>query len=97
MKVTHDIIEQVERFAGAVGVTPSALCRAASGNPRLWERMKRRVKTLEADFARIEKHVSNNQNSPSNPVPSSEGVVADGSLPVQNVGAVVNDFKGDAA
>ena len=56
-----DILNDVEAFAADRGVSPATVCRNATGNPRLYERMKRREETLRADFARLREYMNSTQ------------------------------------
>lgn len=60
MENIHDAIQRIEKYAVAANTTPSGVCRAATGNPRLFDRMKRRVEVVLDDVARIEKHMQEN-------------------------------------
>jgi hypothetical protein len=87
----HDIIPQVEAKANEAGVSPAHLCRVASGNPRLFTRLKSRIAQIERDMSRID--AAFNMLSPSATGCGS----ADGVLPAQNMGTVgdnVNLSKG---
>lgn len=53
MKFVHDTIARVRAFAEMTGTTPEKVCRNATGNPRLWQRLLRRVNQLEDDCERI--------------------------------------------
>lgn len=50
-----ELMAEVERYAAERGVSPSTVCRLATNNPRLFERMKRRAAQIEADAARVKK------------------------------------------
>lgn len=63
MDHVSNLIERVEEYADAVGVTPSTVFRKATGNPRLWERFKRRADSLESDIARVEQYILDNPAS----------------------------------
>jgi ferritin-like metal-binding protein YciE len=56
----HEILRRVEAYAKASGVTPDKVCRAATSNPRLYERLKRRAEQTQADVERLEKHMREN-------------------------------------
>lgn len=60
MEQLHNIIRQVEAYAEAAGVKPDTVCRAATKNPRLFERLKRRAADVEADIERLEKWMRDN-------------------------------------
>ena len=54
------IIPAVEAFADRHGVLPATVVRKATGNPRLYERLKARAEKLEEDIGRIAKFLSEN-------------------------------------
>ena len=56
----HDIIRRVEEYAASAGIRPETVCRAATGNPRLFPRLKKRVELVEADVERLDKHMREN-------------------------------------
>jgi Holliday junction resolvasome RuvABC ATP-dependent DNA helicase subunit len=62
MKFVHDTIARVRAFAELTGTTPDRVCRNATGNPRLWERLLRRVDQLETDCERIVSYMDTAQN-----------------------------------
>jgi hypothetical protein len=53
MQNIHQIIQQVEEFASRHGMRPDLVCRKASGNPRLLDRLHRRAAQTEIDIARL--------------------------------------------
>ena len=61
MKSITDIIEKVDAFAQVAGIKPSQVCRAATGNPRLYDRLKRRAEQTQADATRLEEYMAKNQ------------------------------------
>ena len=54
------ILQQVERYAEATGVSPDTVCRNATGNPRLYDRLKRRLEQTERDIQRLTQHLEDN-------------------------------------
>lgn len=52
-----DLLKRIDAFAEASGVAPATVVRKATGNPRLYERLKRREETLRLDIERIERHI----------------------------------------
>lgn len=60
MKNPHDVIRRLERYADKAGTTPAAIARKVTANPRMWERLKRRVKQLENDIERLDAFMSDN-------------------------------------
>lgn len=60
MSSIHDIIHKVERYARQAETSPEAVCRAATANPRLYSRLKRRAKQTASDIERLEQHMKDN-------------------------------------
>ena len=56
----HDTLRRVEEYAAAAGVSPASVCRAATGNPRLFERLKRRAEYQSEVIDILEKHMAEN-------------------------------------
>lgn len=56
----HSIIRRVEEYAALAGIRPETVCRAATGNPRLFPRLKKRVELVEADVERLDRHMREN-------------------------------------
>jgi hypothetical protein len=57
----HDlkhIIAEIEALAAETGILPNSVVRAATGNPRLYERMKRRAEMLDRDNAAILRYIA---------------------------------------
>ncbi len=52
-----DIIARVESVASERGVAPATVCRNATGNPRLYDRLKRREEHLRGDLDRLGKYL----------------------------------------
>lgn len=53
-------ISRIEAYAEAAGIMPETVCRRATNNPRLFDRLKRRAQDLEYDLARIEAYMRDN-------------------------------------
>ena len=53
MATHHSILDEIERFCAATGLKPSTVCRRATGNPRLHERLPNKLDKLEADVRAI--------------------------------------------
>ena len=49
----HDFFARVERFCADQGISPATLCGRATGNARLFGRMKRRAAQLGQRLAEI--------------------------------------------
>ncbi|MEP0190050.1 MAG: hypothetical protein ABJE00_06505 [Erythrobacter sp.] len=60
MNDIHKLLREVETYAKAAGLSPEAVCRAATRNPRLYDRLKRRAEQTDADVSRLEKYMRNN-------------------------------------
>lgn len=60
MDKLHETLRRVEEYAERAGVTPQSVCRAATGNPRLYERLRRRRETLRETLDRLEQHMREN-------------------------------------
>jgi hypothetical protein len=56
----HDIISELERYAKAKGTTPASVCRAATKNPRMLDRLKRRAKRVETEIETIRRYMAEN-------------------------------------
>lgn len=62
MHTIDTIIPAVEAFAARHGVLPSTVVRKATGNPRLYDRLKDRAARVEEDIARIARFMADNQS-----------------------------------
>jgi hypothetical protein len=60
MDKVHFTLRKIEAYAAAKGATPEAVCRAATGNPRLYERLKDRVEYTDRVIDRLERHIAEN-------------------------------------
>lgn len=56
----HDVITRIEKYANAAGIQPETVVRRATNNPRLFERLKRKADSIDADIAKIEAHMRDN-------------------------------------
>jgi hypothetical protein len=56
----HETLRRVEEYAAAAGTSPDSVCRAATGNPRLFERLKRRAEYQTEVIAILNKHMAEN-------------------------------------
>lgn len=95
MHTIDTIIPAVEDFAARHGVLPATVVRKATGNPRLYDRLKERAAKLEEDIVRIARFMADN---------SSVDALPDGSPDLNNdsdTGATVSQvgktIPGDAA
>lgn len=57
MQNLHDILTRVEARARIEGTTPEKLCRKITGDPRLYERLKRRADKTEQVIKRLESYL----------------------------------------
>ena len=86
MNIQHEIIHELDVYAEKSGVDASTVCRKATGNPRLRERLEARIDRVQSDVDRLRKFMMDNP-------PSS--CSTDGALP-KDVGTSGADFKGEA-
>lgn len=56
----HETIRRVEEYSKRKGRPPSHVAREATNNPRLWDRLKRRVDRLERDVRLMEEYMASN-------------------------------------
>jgi len=84
----HDILRELDEYAALAKVDPSTVCRKATGNPRLRERLAKRIERMSADADRLRKYMAENP-----PVESGSGSLACDN----NVPASTDDCKGGAA
>lgn len=59
----HDIIRDLEEYSSEAGVAVSTVCRNATGNPRLYERLKRRIDRTQADVDALRKYMIENPSA----------------------------------
>jgi len=71
----HETLRRVEEYANAAGPPPASVCRAATGNPRLFDRLKRRAEYQSGVIEALNKHMAEN------PVPCDEPAPATGEAP----------------
>ena len=60
MSKHHDILRELEAYAEAADCDPKAVCRKATGNPRLHDRLKRRIERLENDISALRDFMAKN-------------------------------------
>jgi len=68
MSDIHDLIRRVDAYAKAAKISPAHVCRLATGNSRLYPRLKRRASDLEKLQSLIDGHISKH------PVADSAGI-----------------------
>ena len=49
----YDILEELKDFERRTSISPAAVCRKATGNPRMFERLVRRLKQTKEQVAAI--------------------------------------------
>jgi ferritin-like metal-binding protein YciE len=77
----HHIISAVTDFAAKTGQRPEQVCRKATGNPRLLQRLQRRAAQTESDWRRLEKlMLSDAQHEQNSTVPIVTQVNGTGTL-----------------
>jgi len=67
MSIHYHIIQEIDEYAAKAGLEPSTVCRNATGNPRLRERLLRRLEQADADMEKLRAFMEKN------PVPAREG------------------------
>lgn len=50
---SQELIELIERHSRETSLSPSTICERATGNSRLYDRLKRRVEQVDRDAKRI--------------------------------------------
>jgi hypothetical protein len=60
MNTHHDILRELEAYAEAADTDPKAVCRKATGNPRLHDRLIRRIERLETDISALRDFMASN-------------------------------------
>jgi hypothetical protein len=65
MQDIHLILSKVQDYAAQAGVTPSTVCRNATGNPRLFDRLSRRAEQTDSDLKRLVAFIEANPVKPS--------------------------------
>ena len=61
--LARSILASVERYAADADMSPESVCRAATGNPRLYERLKRRAEYTETIASQLSKYMRENPAS----------------------------------
>ena len=56
----YDIIRELDAYAEKAGVDASTVCRKATGNPRLRERLARRIDRMAEDEGRLRAYMASN-------------------------------------
>lgn len=62
MHTIDTIISAVDAYAKAHNADPANVVRRATGNPRLYDRLKRRVAKMEEDIERIARFMADNSS-----------------------------------
>ena len=70
MEQVEELLSEIDAYAALNGIQPETVCRLATGNPRLRDRLLRRSERLAADIERLRSYMSN--KTPSESAPSSE-------------------------
>ena len=60
MSKHHDILRELDEYAAQAGVEVSTVCRKATGNPRLHQRLASRIRRTAADVERLRKFMADN-------------------------------------
>lgn len=60
----HSLIASIEEYADAAGKAPGTVCREATGNFRLYDRLKRRAALTEVDSERLLAFMASNPVTP---------------------------------
>jgi ferritin-like metal-binding protein YciE len=71
MTYHHDILAELDEYARRADTTPPSVCRRATGNPRMFERLKRRLERTDEDIARLREFME--ANPPASEAPQAEG------------------------
>jgi hypothetical protein len=92
MVKSHKIIRELDEYSRRANIQTSTICRNATGNPRLRERLLTRIELVDSDIERLRDWMKNN------PVPTGTlgNQPVDGPVAVQGV-AAKNLTSGDAA
>lgn len=83
-------LDAVHAYSNRHGVLPSTVVRNATGNPRLYDRLKARKERLEADVERIAEYIGLDLSDV-------DGLPDDCSPVADAHGATVNPSQGDDA
>lgn len=67
MSCHHDIIREVAEYCEAANVAASTVCRNATGNPRLLDRLRRRLMRSDADIRALREYMKLNPVAPAGP------------------------------
>jgi ferritin-like metal-binding protein YciE len=82
----HDILAELDQYAHDTKDSVSAICRKATGNPRLRERLERRLDRVRRDVERLRKFMDSNPPS----VRSTDAASS------KEIGDTPASFKGEA-
>ncbi|WP_422074140.1 hypothetical protein [Tranquillimonas rosea] len=53
MEQHHDILRELEEYEARTGISASTVCRKATDNPRMYQRLIRRFEQTEEQVAKI--------------------------------------------
>jgi ferritin-like metal-binding protein YciE len=54
----HDILRELKEFEERTSISASAVCRKATGNPRMYERLVRRIEQTQEQVSAIRAEMS---------------------------------------
>lgn len=60
MDSLHVTLQKIEKYAADAGVSPVKVCRDATGNPRLYKRLKGRAKSQAELLERLTQYMADN-------------------------------------
>lgn len=60
----HALLQDIDGFAAKSGMSPEAICRAATNNPRLYDRLKTRCEQTVRDSERIRDFIAKHSDKP---------------------------------
>lgn len=55
---SHDILRELDEYAKKRGVEVSTVCRNATGNPRLRDRLENRIGQIEKNISALREYMS---------------------------------------
>ncbi|WP_353474808.1 hypothetical protein PVT71_14660 [Salipiger sp. H15] len=62
MEQHHDILRELEEFERETGVSPATVCRSATGNPRLYKRLRERFEQTREQVELIRAELTKRRN-----------------------------------
>jgi hypothetical protein len=87
MQDIHLILSKVQEYAAQAGVSPATVCRNATGNPRLFDRLSRRAEQTDFDLTRLVQFIDANPIEPSGTETSATRHVSQGAQKYSKRGA----------